>query len=488
MTPIQIRRLLWMILLVSVACYPLAAQQGNGCDTSALNKTYSFTLNTRAVTDGTFGAVGQDLGTAVLDGKGNATINVTFNSNAQANQTQSLQATYTLGADCTGTLTLPGGTNLNLTAWASGNVFAVTGIANGEVANGGGTVAPGSCILATLSGPFAFNANAFVLTGTNVTGVADATGLMQFDGMGNANATWTVANGTTSAIVNASGQYSLGSNCLGAATLNDSTNNVSYVFNFGVVGGISNFNLIASSATLIFSGGGHAVTVNAGQAVVNGASFQPNASSPATIFSIFGQNLAAGAVQASTLPLPNTLGTTSVTVNGENAPLYYTGPGQINAEIPTDIKPGLATVIVSNGGVQSNAVAVNIPGVSPGIFVYGTNRAVVQNQDGNVNAANAPAHVGDTLVAYFCGGGPVTVPGALVTGVAAPDSIAPITNNHSVTVGGVNAKVTYMGLTPEFVGLYQTNFVVPQVAAGDQPLAIFVNGRMSNAPVITIAD
>ncbi|HTR39523.1 MAG TPA: hypothetical protein VMH80_26805 [Bryobacteraceae bacterium] len=485
---IQTRRFLWLSLLASASIPQLAGQQSSGCGNSALNKTYAFTLNSRAVTNGTFGAVGQDIGTAVLDGNGNATINVTFNSNAQTNQAQSLQATYSLAANCAGTLTLPGGTVLNLTAWNNGNVFAVTGNANGAVVNGGGTASPTSCILATLTGPFAFNANAFVLTGTNVTGIADVTGLFQFDGIGNASATWSVANGTTATTVNAGGQYSMGSNCQGVATLNDSANMVSYVFNFSVVGGINNFNLIASSPSLLLSGGGHAVTVNAGQAVVNAASFQPNASSPATIFSIFGQNLAAGAVQASTLPLPDTLGTTSVTVNGENAPLYYAGPGQINAEIPTDIKPGLATVIVTNGGVQSNAVAVNVTGVSPGIFVYGNNRGVVVNQDGSVNAANAPAHVGDTLVAYFCGGGPVTPAAALMTGMAAPDSIAPITNNHSVTVGGVNAKVTYMGLTPEFVGLYQTNFVVPQVPTGDQPLAIFVNGRMSNAPVITIAE
>jgi len=492
-TRISKHRFVWTILLAAVPVCRLAAQPATACDVSTLNKTYAFAFNARAISNGTIGAVGQDIGTAAMDGKGNATINVTFNSNAETGQTETATATYALGGDCTGTITEVGGSTFNLVVYGQGGAFTLSGNSDEQVVAGAGAVAPGACLTSTLSGPFMFNANGFVLSGTTVTGVADVTGRLQFDGMGNATATWTTANGTTATTVNAGGQYSLGSNCQGAATLNDSANMVAYVFTFGIIGNGNNFNLIASSPSLIFAGAGHATIVNPGQAVVNAASYQANNSSPGTIFSIFGQDLAGGVTQATMLPLPDTLGTTSVTVNGESAPLFYVAPGQINAQIPTDIKPGPATVIVTNG-TQSNAVAAIVPGVSPGIIIYGTNHAVVQNQDGSVNGENAPAHVGDTLVVYFVGGGPVSVPGALETGQAAPNEIAPITNNHNVTVNGVSSpKVSYMGLTPGFVGLYQANFVVPQVPSGDQPLAIFINGQKSNAqapqpPVITIAE
>jgi uncharacterized protein (TIGR03437 family) len=41
-----------------------------------------------------------------------------------------------------------------------------------------------------------------------------------------------------------------------------------------------------------------------------------------------------------------------------------------------------------------------------------------------------------------------------------------------MTIGGVNTVVSYKGLAPNFVGLYQFNFVVPNVADGDQPVVI----------------
>jgi len=52
----------------------------------------------------------------------------------------------------------------------------------------------------------------------------------------------------------------------------------------------------------------------------------------------------------------------------------------------------------------------------------------------------------------------------------------------------VTATTSYVGLTPTAIGLYQVNFHVPQVAAGDQPLILTINGQQSNAPVITVAN
>jgi uncharacterized protein (TIGR03437 family) len=47
--------------------------------------------------------------------------------------------------------------------------------------------------------------------------------------------------------------------------------------------------------------------------------------------------------------------------------------------------------------------------------------------------------------------------------------------------------VVYVGLTPGSIGLYQANFVVPNVAAGDHPLVITISAQASNNPLIAIS-
>jgi uncharacterized protein (TIGR03437 family) len=68
-----------------------------------------------------------------------------------------------------------------------------------------------------------------------------------------------------------------------------------------------------------------------------------------------------------------------VTVNGEAAPLFYVSPTQINAQMPLDIQPGMATVVITTGMSSSNSVAVCVPATAaPGIFgQFPTNQAVV---------------------------------------------------------------------------------------------------------------
>jgi uncharacterized protein (TIGR03437 family) len=247
--------------------------------------------------------------------------------------------------------------------------------------------------------------------------------------------------------------------------------------------------MAATSPQLIFTGAGRVASVNPEQAVVNAASFVPDETPAGSVFSIFGVNLATGIGQATSVPLATTLLNTTVTVNGELAPLFYVNANQIDAQMPEDIAPGVATVIVKNGSSTSNAASVMVPAAgTPGIFVYGNNRAVVVNQDGSVNSPTSPAKVGDTLVAYFTGGGPVNASGALVTGAPTPGGLSPVTGADTVKVSGVAATTNYMGLTPGSIGLYQANFVVPKVAAGDHPVVISIVGENSNSPLIAVSN
>ncbi len=208
------------------------------------------------------------------------------------------------------------------------------------------------------------------------------------------------------------------------------------------------------------------------------------------MFVLFGANLATKASGALNTPLPTTLLNTTVTVNGELAPLFYVDTGQIDAQMPWDIPAGTAaTVIVKNGTSTSNAAAVYLAATgTPGISVYSNNRAVVVNQDGSTNSPTATAAVGDQVVAYFTGGGPVNASGKLVSGSPDPSGLSPITGTSMVTVGGVAAAVKYIGLTPGSVGLYQVNFVVPQLAKGTYSVIVNIAGFASNNPVMTLSN
>jgi adhesin/invasin len=263
----------------------------------------------------------------------------------------------------------------------------------------------------------------------------------------------------------------------------------------GVTGlAAGNFAFTASNAQLVFTGTGHTAIVNPGQALVNAASFSAGETPAGSVFTVFGANLAPTTGQPP-LPLPTTFLTTSVMVNGEAAPLFYVSPSQINAQMPEDIPAGLVNVVVKVGSAQSNVFAATIPaGATPGIIVYGDNRAVVtdpsQGTAGGlppVVSTSTPAKVGDTLVAYFTGGGPVTGTG-IVTGQPTPGTLYPVSSNSTVAVAGRDAKVNYIGLTPGSIGLYQANFVLPQVAAGDRQLVITIGGKASNNPLIAVAN
>jgi uncharacterized protein (TIGR03437 family) len=114
---------------------------------------------------------------------------------------------------------------------------------------------------------------------------------------------------------------------------------------------------------------------------------------------------------------------------------------------------------------------------------------VVQNADFSVNSAAAPARVGETVVGYFTGGGPVNAAGPLMSGTGSPSGLSPVTGTPVlVTLAGVTAKVTYIGLTPTLVGLYQVNFVVPQVPAGDRILVISIGGVASAGALISVSN
>ena len=64
---------------------------------------------------------------------------------------------------------------------------------------------------------------------------------------------------------------------------------------------------------------------------------------PGMIVQIYGSNLASQIAVGSTIPLNTSLNNTSVIIGGIAAPLYFVSPGQINAQVPFELKSGTSS-------------------------------------------------------------------------------------------------------------------------------------------------
>lgn len=214
--------------------------------------------------------------------------------------------------------------------------------------------------------------------------------------------------------------------------------------------------------------------------VVNGASFvQGSPVSPGSLATIFGTGFASK-TYASVIPLPTVLSGVSVTVNDTPAPLIYVDPGQINFEIPVETAAGSAIAVVQTSGVPSPSFTFQVQTVMPGLFV------ALNNADSTPNGPAHPAAPGDFLIVYMTGQGAVSQP--VQDGVPTPNPppLFNATAPYSATIGPANAIISFLGLSPGFVGLAQADVQVPQLPSGTYPLVITVGGMTSNSVQISV--
>ncbi|MDE3194750.1 MAG: Ig-like domain repeat protein, partial [Acidobacteriota bacterium] len=211
--------------------------------------------------------------------------------------------------------------------------------------------------------------------------------------------------------------------------------------------------------------------------VANALSLAPGAS-PGMMLSVFGTQLANAEQGAAGLPLSNSLGGVSATVNGWPAPLYSVSPTRIDIQAPYETPAGTAVLGINNNG-QVAGFLFDVQPASPGIYSSG----------GSVSPAVTASRGGYATI-YVTGTGDISqsVPDGVPVpnGTPVADLPAPLLPVN-VTVGGVPALVQFAGTTPGVVGLTQINFVVPMaVAPGTEPVVVNVGGYPSVAANITV--
>jgi uncharacterized protein (TIGR03437 family) len=219
--------------------------------------------------------------------------------------------------------------------------------------------------------------------------------------------------------------------------------------------------------------------------VVNGASFVGGGVVPGEIATAFGTNLTSsnGINLTSGLPLPATFLTDSLTVNNRQAALFavdnVNGQQQYNFKVPWEVANGpTVNISASNNDTSSASITVPVLAAQPGIFNYsagGNSYGAILRANFQLANAAAPAKPGETVLIYCTGLGAVSSP---------PADGEP---GNGQTIGGTKATVSFSGLAPGFVGLYQINVEVPAtLAAGNQPVVVEVSGASSNSVLLPV--
>ncbi|MCC6369014.1 MAG: hypothetical protein IT165_36285 [Bryobacterales bacterium] len=233
--------------------------------------------------------------------------------------------------------------------------------------------------------------------------------------------------------------------------------------------------------------------------VLNSASFViGQVVTQGSLVSVFGSNLASTIAQPDSIPLSTSLANVTVTFNNIPAPLSYVSPNLINAQLPWNTLPdgvtqGTATVVVTANGVSSAPKQVPIGPFSPGIYAV-NNKAIAINPDGTLALppgalppfTSRPAKPGDFMIILGTGLGALDSP--LANGTNSRDKLRNVITPPVILVNGMTAPFLFAGISPDFVGVYQVNAIVPSAAGSGDTLPLqFQVGGITSPDTTTMA-
>jgi len=218
--------------------------------------------------------------------------------------------------------------------------------------------------------------------------------------------------------------------------------------------------------------------------VVNGASLQPGLA-PGMQFSIFGQNLASQGSSQGT-PLPTVMGGACVTLDDVPLPLLMTSGGQINLQLPADVRTGSHTLVVRS--IEKNAASpsrtLTVAKYAPAAYVNPeTGQVALFHGDGRPVTKSDKARRDEPLTMFATGLGVTQSSGA--------------TDKVQVYFGDTRMSqaeviVDSSGLAPGPPGVYQLFLRVPgnHLRGDELPVTIrigAVSSTTSGSAVPTVA-
>jgi uncharacterized protein (TIGR03437 family) len=404
--------------------------------------------------------------------------------NIQSSQPQQVTgATYTMGADGTGSFTVGAANTANLLSGTKALYLSASGnvILGGTAAAGAHDIIIGVKTNATGASNATWNstlwASGLRVDGTTISSFAGAVAAR-----GQTNVTWTrrirelaLGSGIAKEDFTGTNAYTVNSDSTGSIELTAIGLGTGGKMLVGAAVGDDPqaYEIVFGVQTPSLSGTG--VFLNP-LGVINAASFAPpsNPISPGQFVALFGTGLAATTATAKPpYPTANFNGVT-VTINGKNAPLYFVSPGQINALVPFATTGPTATIVVQSGGATSNTVTVPLAATAPGVYSLdqsGSGSGAILHADFSLVNDASPATAGETVLIFLTGMGttnPTVADGTAGTSGQLYKSVSDV----GVYVAGNAGTVVFNGLAPGFPGLYQINVTLPA------PLPTGKNGRL----------
>ena len=241
---------------------------------------------------------------------------------------------------------------------------------------------------------------------------------------------------------------------------------------------------LADSLTLVLSTTGAAPSISSGGISTAAAYGGSSQIAPGTWIEIYGNNLAPGAREWAGKDFvgssaPSVLDGVRVTIGGLDSYVRYISPGQVNVQVPSGVGTGQQSVVVSTTAGSSAPYPITVNATQPGFLapgsfqIAGKQYVAALSADGStfiVPATAIPgitsraASPGQTVILYGVGFGPTTP--NIVAGQIVSQSNT-LSNALQIKIGGTVAPTSYSGLSPNFVGLYQFNVLIPAVGPND---------------------
>ena len=212
---------------------------------------------------------------------------------------------------------------------------------------------------------------------------------------------------------------------------------------------------------------------------------------PGSIVAIYGENLA-GSLEAGRMnPLAQTLGNVYVTVNDSFLPLLFVSPGQINAQIPSDLADGDYTLKVHWLGQPDVSGSFTVKRNAPGLYTRpnekGLALALATHEDGSAVTADSPARRDEKITLYGTGFGPYDH--KVIDGFVVPDSDTfLVADPVAVLAGELTLKPASAKAAAGMVGttVVEVTLASGMAGGGSLDLAVAVNGVQSNRVVLPV--
>lgn len=198
--------------------------------------------------------------------------------------------------------------------------------------------------------------------------------------------------------------------------------------------------------------------------------------------SIYGTNLSATTRPWSSddlvgITMPTSLDGVTVTIDGKRAAISFISPSQLNVQVPDDTAVGPVPVVVTSGGVASEAVLANMAAQAPSFFTFDGVHVAGTHADNTPLSAAAAAAPGEVIVLYGTGFGATSPPAPAGVAVSSAHPL-PSSASLRISIGGVPAEVAFAGMTAP--GLFQFNVTVPgTLAGGDAAVVATISGAQT---------